>query len=117
MLSGDASNAKRLRTELHSWLLGAGINGVVGSDIVGAVSEAFGNAVEHPLGRASDQVVVEGAIASREVVLWVRDDGSWNDAVDGDRPHLGLVMMNQMMNAVEIERGSDGTVVTLRRSL
>jgi hypothetical protein len=56
VLSGDASNARRLRAELHSWLLDAGINGVVGSDIVGAVSEAFGNAVAHPLGRASDQV-------------------------------------------------------------
>jgi anti-sigma regulatory factor (Ser/Thr protein kinase) len=61
--------------------------------------------------------VVEGEIASREVVLWVRDDGSWNDAVDSDRPHLGIGMMNQLMDAVEIERRPDRTVVTLRRSL
>ena len=50
-LRADPSEAKRLRNELHAWLLEAGINGSTGYDIAAAATEAFINAIEHPAQR------------------------------------------------------------------
>ena len=68
-LRADPSEAKRLRNELHAWLLEAGINGSTGYDIAAAATEAFINAIEHPAQRVSHQVNVRGQIdADRTVV-------------------------------------------------
>ena len=117
VLSSDVSAAGRLRNGLRSWLLSRGIDGVVGSDVISAVGEVFANAVQHPLDRVSDEIVVDGEVSASEVVVRVRDDGSWNDALDPDRPHLGLRMIDQLVDAVEVDRQPGKTVVTLRRSL
>jgi anti-sigma regulatory factor (Ser/Thr protein kinase) len=116
-LSSDASAATRLRERLQFWLLSRGINSAVGSDLISAVSEVFANAVHHPLDRVSDEIVVDGEAGTSEIVVRVRDDGSWNDSLDRERPHLGLKMVDRLVDAVEVDRRPGETVVTLRRSL
>ena len=54
-LRADPSEAKRLRNELHVWLLEAGINGSTGYDIAAAATEAFINAIEHPAQRRTSR--------------------------------------------------------------
>jgi anti-sigma regulatory factor (Ser/Thr protein kinase) len=55
-LRSDPSESKRLRKELHAWLLDEGINGATGQDIILAASEAFANSVQHPTGRTSERI-------------------------------------------------------------
>ena len=117
VVADDQSAGARLRIDLKKWLLGAGINGTTGDAIVSAVTEAFINAVEHPVDRSSGQVAVEGEVSGPEVVFRVRDQGRWNETVDLTRDHYGYRLMKAQMDSVEVERGGSGTVVTLRRTL
>jgi anti-sigma regulatory factor (Ser/Thr protein kinase) len=116
-VDGDPSAGSRLRTELREWLLGAGVNGMVGHEITSAVTEAFVNAVEHPVDRASAQVVVEGEVSGQQFVFRVRDQGRWDEEVDPARDHYGYRLMEAQMDSVDVERGAAGTVVTLRRTI
>jgi anti-sigma regulatory factor (Ser/Thr protein kinase) len=109
--------ARKLRRELHSWLLAAGVNGTVERDVTGAVNEAFANAIEHPVGRASEEIVVDGEVTDGVVVVRIRDDGVWSDDVDPDRSHYGFELMETLMDRVEVARGSEATIVTLRRAI
>ena len=115
VVADDPSAGGRLRAELKAWLLAAGADGMVGDEIVSAVTEAFINAVEHPVDRAGKEIVVEGDVSGREVVFSVRDRGRWNPTVDPARDHYGYRLMAAQMDSVEVERGGSGTVVTLRR--
>lgn len=117
VLRSDASLAKKLRNAVRAWLARAGINGGASTEITYAVNEAFVNAVEHPRDRATDQVDVEGVVSSSDVVVRVRDDGTWNEDLDPDRRHFGLGVVMALMDSIEIERGASGSIVTLRRTL
>jgi anti-sigma regulatory factor (Ser/Thr protein kinase) len=117
VLHGDASAGRVLREEVRQWLAGARVNGATGEAIVSAVSEAFTNAVEHPVERTSDDVAVDGQIESNEVVLRVRDDGRWQHNMDPARGHYGFRLMEALMDSVVIDRADGGTLVTLRRAI
>jgi hypothetical protein len=47
----------------------------------------------------------------------VRDQGRWNKADDPTRGRCGYRLMEAQMDSVEVERGLQGTVVTLRRTI
>jgi anti-sigma regulatory factor (Ser/Thr protein kinase) len=116
-LASDPSEAKRLRNELHRWLLGAGINSSTGAEIVLAVNEAFINAVEHPRDRRSGEIVISGRIGECEVAVCVRDDGLWEEEMDLGRDHFGQSVMEALMSSVRVERGESGTQVVLVQQL
>ncbi len=116
-LRANASEARRLRDELHAWLRSAGINGSTGAEIAVAVNEAFLNAVEHPLQRRSDEIVVRGGVFARHVVVHVHDEGEWQEEVDPSREHYGQQLMAVLMDRVHVERTRGGTTVTLRKML
>jgi anti-sigma regulatory factor (Ser/Thr protein kinase) len=113
----DASAGRRLRADLTRWLHAAGVNGTTGYEIVSAVSEAYANAVEHPVDRASRQVAIEGEFRGHEVVFRVSDQGRWDETRDPSRGHYGYRLMEAQMDSVEVERSRSGTVVTLRRTV
>jgi anti-sigma regulatory factor (Ser/Thr protein kinase) len=113
----DPSAGGRLRAELREWLLAEGVNGSVGDAIVSSVTEAFVNAIEHPIDRVGGRVTVEGEMAGRELVFRVHDQGRWRERVDPTRDHYGYRLMEAQMDSVEVERGGSGTVVTLRRTI
>ena len=113
----DPSAGGRLRAELKQWLIGAGINGVLGDEVTSAVTEAFNNAIEHPVDRTSGEVAVEGGIDGRELVVRVRDQGRWRETADPSRGRYGYKLMEAQMDSVDVERAGAGTVVTLRRTI
>jgi anti-sigma regulatory factor (Ser/Thr protein kinase) len=113
----DPSAGTRLRAELRQWLHLAGASGATSNEIVSAVTEAFDNAVKHPVEPANGQVGVEGELSGRDVVFRVRDQGRWNETVDPTRGHYGYQLMEAQMDSVEVERGVAGTVVTLQRTI
>jgi anti-sigma regulatory factor (Ser/Thr protein kinase) len=87
-------------------------------DVTLAMVEAFANAVEHPHARRCQLVDVNGSITDGGVMVSIRDYGTWDDGpkqkADGG---LGLVMIEELMDALKVERLWDGTTVTMQRSL
>jgi anti-anti-sigma factor len=106
-----------LRGHLRAWLAEAGATTSEAGDVLIAVGEACANAIEHA-GAASDSAIdVRGQLLGREVVMRVRDHGSWRPAPSrSDRGH-GLRLMRVLMDGIDISSGQDGTRVELRRRL
>lgn len=91
------------------------------ADLVLALGEACGNAVEHAYaGREPGTLEVEiarGDLAD-ELLLRVRDFGRWRDPSrpEGDRGR-GTQIIRQLTQGFSRESGDDGTTVTFRISL
>ena len=115
--TADPAAAAGLRIELTEWLHAVAVIGLACYEITSSVSEAFLNAVEHPIGRADDEITVEGEISGGEISISVRDQGRWNETVDSSRDHYGFRLMAAQMDSVEVERGAAGTVIVMRRTL
>jgi anti-sigma regulatory factor (Ser/Thr protein kinase) len=105
-----------MRERLREWLEQAGIDGQVAFDLVTACTEAFNNAIEHPLGPARDAVDVRASMSDSTIVVTVRDSGRWQD-VDprSDRDHHGYPLMRSLVEEVHVSRDHAGTEVTLRK--
>jgi anti-sigma regulatory factor (Ser/Thr protein kinase) len=115
-LTSDPSESKRLRKELHAWLLDEAINGATGQDIILAASEAFANSVQHPTGRTSERISLRGTIKpDRLVVVEIADDGQWQPNTDPRRTHLGYFLMRATTDSVETTKTQQGTRVILTR--
>jgi anti-sigma regulatory factor (Ser/Thr protein kinase) len=117
VLGTSPSEAKRLRNELHAWLLDAGINGSTGYDIRTAANEAFANSVQHPVGRRSHEIRISGEITGQEVQVTIRDDGTWKPSEVNSQHHYGYPLINTLMDAVDVAATRDGTAITLRKAL
>ena len=117
-LAADPSEAKRLRNELHGWLLQHGINGSTGHDISLAAVEAFTNAVQHPINRKTATIRLHGQIEAASVRLSIQDDGAWHNR-NQSREHggYGLTLIKSLMSNVRVERTPAGTRVFMRRDL
>jgi anti-sigma regulatory factor (Ser/Thr protein kinase) len=108
--------AATLRQHLRGWLSEHGATRQEVFEVLTAASEAFANAVEHPREPTSEQVDVGASVADDVVTLTVRDYGSWQH--QRLRPGgNGLVLMRELMDAVEVDCWLDGTTVTMRRHL
>ncbi|MFP5364454.1 MAG: SpoIIE family protein phosphatase [Thermoleophilia bacterium] len=106
-----------LRGDLRAWLAQAGATASEAGDVLIAVGEACANAIEHAGTAPGTAIDVRGQLAGRDVVLRVRDRGSWRPTEpQPDRGH-GLRLMRVLMDRIEIARSDDGTRVELRRRL
>jgi anti-sigma regulatory factor (Ser/Thr protein kinase) len=106
-----------MRRTIMEWLARVGASPTETNEITVAVNEAAANAIEHAYGLIDAEFVVE-AHHDRDVVEFVvRDFGQWrNRRSSGDRGR-GLALARAMMDSVDVQPGSDGTVVRLRRRL
>src|SRR5262249_47996602 len=68
VIRADPASGRMLRAELGAWMTDAGVAGRSGVAIATAVTEAFLNAVAHPLDRIDDDVVVDCELASGQLV-------------------------------------------------
>jgi anti-sigma regulatory factor (Ser/Thr protein kinase) len=116
-LSGDPSEARKLRNELHRWLLDAGINGRLGHDIVLAADEAFSNAIQHPINRVSRDITISAEIHNKDLTVRIADQGQWQTSADPNRAHYGQQLMHQLMDSVEIDQHHTGTTVILHKTV
>jgi serine phosphatase RsbU (regulator of sigma subunit)/anti-sigma regulatory factor (Ser/Thr protein kinase)/PAS domain-containing protein len=120
-LPAEPQQLAGLRRELRRWLAGVGATEEELGDVLLACGEACANAVEHAYrgsGVTAGELTVEVALnAGRELRLRVADTGTWRSVpAPGDRGR-GLPLMRAVMDAVDVARGEDGTVVTMRRRL
>ena len=130
----DKASVSEVRQRLQEELESSGIDDVAAFDCLVALTEASSNAFLHGHGEhtAERPPQVDWDITPSEVVLIIRDFSShgWETTsypsvpVDAEftAPEdriggLGLSLMSGLMDDVDIARTSEGTTVTLTRSL
>lgn len=117
-LQARAEFAPLLRQGLRPWLEQAGATKSETFEVLLATTEAFANAVEHPQEPTSHLVDVTGAITDHTVMISIRDYGTWgSEQTRKEGGGMGLLMMEELMDAVRVECFLDGTTVTMRRRL
>jgi serine phosphatase RsbU (regulator of sigma subunit)/anti-sigma regulatory factor (Ser/Thr protein kinase) len=116
-LPSEPAMLAALREQLRDWLGGCNVTGNVRDEIVLACSEACANSIEHAQEptRPEFEVVVETAGSS--IVISVRDFGRWREPQDSPDRGLGLRLIEELMDGVEITRAASGTEVRMRRKL
>jgi anti-sigma regulatory factor (Ser/Thr protein kinase) len=115
-LRADPESLAQMRRALGRWLRAAGADDTEAYETLVATGEACANAIAHayPPGEAS--YVVEARRQDDGVEIRVRDFGSWRAPRAGSQGR-GLGLIEELMDAVDIDRGTAGTTVRMRRSL
>jgi serine phosphatase RsbU (regulator of sigma subunit)/anti-sigma regulatory factor (Ser/Thr protein kinase) len=106
-----------VRARLTAWLEEIGVPDSVAFEVLVACGEACANAIEHPIGRASQDVRLTGELRNGEVHIRVRDDGYWRQPTERADRGFGLRFMHGLMDTVDVVPTADGTEVLLRRRL
>lgn len=101
------------RRQLGQWLARAGVDGVAARDISLALTEACANAVEHPVAPTRQVFEVFGSVTSNDVAIRVRDYGRWSRRTGNEEHGRGLALIRSLMDGVDVERGTSGTVVKM----
>jgi anti-sigma regulatory factor (Ser/Thr protein kinase)/putative methionine-R-sulfoxide reductase with GAF domain len=105
-----------IRHRLRSWLATVGATETESHEIVLACSETSANAIRHSRLPSRPEVEVAAELADGEVRIAVRDYGRWVDPPP-NHTGMGLRLVRETMDSVEIDRGDDGTRVLLRKRL
>jgi anti-anti-sigma factor len=113
-IEGGAAELGGLRAALRGWLTTTGADAGEINDVLVAVGEACSNAIEHARAGADGRIDVRARGSGRELVVTVRDRGTWREpAAPGDRGH-GLRLMRMLSREVKISTAQNGTRVDLR---
>jgi integral membrane sensor domain MASE1/anti-sigma regulatory factor (Ser/Thr protein kinase) len=106
-----------LRQTLRRWLAELEADDDDVTSVLIACGEACANAIQHAYGAREGRLQVEFAHADGMVQLAVRDEGSWRPGSGSEEGGLGLPLMRELMDAVDVEQTAGGTVVRMRRRL
>jgi anti-sigma regulatory factor (Ser/Thr protein kinase) len=116
-LAAEPESLAYMRRALGRWLRVAGADSAETYEILVACGEACANAIAHayPAGEASSYVV-EARRRDGAVELEVRDSGRWRAPRAGSKGR-GLRLISQLVDELDIDRTSTGTVVRMRRAV
>jgi anti-sigma regulatory factor (Ser/Thr protein kinase) len=110
--------ATELRGSLRAWLEGVRATEQETFDVTLACSEAFANAVGHPLRPATLIIEVEATInAGRLLTLIVRDYALARPERSPEETSLFLRLMETLVESAQTHARPDGVTVVLRRHL
>lgn len=102
----------KLRREIRAFLERLRLDGGRVDDVVLAVGEAAGNAVEHAYRGNDGSVRLRAYVADNQLIVEVRDSGRWQLGGDPQRGR-GLGIMRALVDRVSIESTRSGTNVRL----
>jgi anti-anti-sigma factor len=106
-----------MRAALRAWLRGVEVSEDEIANVLIAVGEACANGIEHGTRAADDSVDIRAQIVDNQLVLGVRDHGTWLPIrTTTDRGH-GLRMMRLLMDDIDVGITEHGTHVELRLGL
>jgi anti-sigma regulatory factor (Ser/Thr protein kinase) len=111
-----ASELRRTRTALRSWLTRAEVSQDQTLKVLIAAGEAVSNAIEHGHRDESEGTIRLGATAlGDQVRLTITDTGSWKTPQPAANPHRGrgIGLMRDLMHDVTINPDTAGTTVHL----
>jgi serine phosphatase RsbU (regulator of sigma subunit)/anti-sigma regulatory factor (Ser/Thr protein kinase) len=107
-----------MRRTVGRWLIAHGVPDEARFDIVVALSEAAGNAIEHAYGLQDAAFTVDGEWTPGEVRMTVRDSGSWRAASERSAGRgRGLAIMEQLLDRVEVRNAGAGTTVLMSKRI
>jgi anti-sigma regulatory factor (Ser/Thr protein kinase) len=111
-LPPDAGVLAPLRQALAAWLERAGVAEHHRASVVLATHEAVANAIEHA--ESVEPVQVEARFADGTVTIEIRDRGRWKTQAHADDERgRGLLLIKQLVTAVEIQTQPAGTTLRL----
>jgi anti-sigma regulatory factor (Ser/Thr protein kinase) len=117
-LHATPTSATELRGALRDWLSDVGASDQEVFDVTLACSEAFANAVGHPLRPATLIVDVEATLnAGRMLTLVVRDYALARPERSLDETRMFLRLMETLVESAEAHARPDGVTLVLRRRL
>ena len=105
-----------LRRSMRQWIRENGGDDDDEIEILIAVGEAAGNAVEHAYGPGDASFDVIGKVSACDLEIAVRDYGSWRPPRGHNRGR-GTQLMQQLMDEFEVRTTAEGTEVRMRRRL
>jgi PAS domain S-box-containing protein len=108
---------RSMRALLRRWLAQADAPEVDVHAIVMACSEACTNAIEHAGAGPGETIAFEAVLRDGEVDVTVRDRGHWRDQRPPSDQGRGLDLIDALMDDVQLETTTEGTVIRLRRRL
>lgn len=115
-LRAESQVLGQIRSAARRWLSTAGATPEEVDELLLAVGEASSNVVEHAYGPDGGELQVRFERAGSDVTVTVRDQGNWR-APRGSNRGRGTLLMERCTDEVHVERGPDGTTVTLRKAL
>lgn len=105
------------RNDLRRWLESRDLPPEVVDEATLACSEACANAIEHPSRVTRQLVEIEGHRDATDLVLRVRDYGSWTEHARTDVRGRGISMIRQLMDTVDIQHLAGTTEIVMCRHL
>ncbi|MGZ4274591.1 MAG: SpoIIE family protein phosphatase, partial [Solirubrobacteraceae bacterium] len=117
-LPAKAASVPLARHRLRVWLDEnvPELDALARGDLEVAWSEACTNVIRHAYGPVDATFDATAARDGDAVVLEVRDRGQWRPP-RGQHGGRGIALMRHLCEEVEVDRRSEGTTVTMRRSL
>jgi anti-sigma regulatory factor (Ser/Thr protein kinase) len=117
-LPAKARSVPLARHRLRAWLDDnvPELDAVARGDLEVAWSEACTNVIRHAYGPGDASFDVTAARDGDAVSLQVRDAGQWRPP-RGQHGGRGIALMRHLCDDVRVDRRTDGTTVTMRRSL
>lgn len=113
-LPAEARMLVQMRGTLRRWLHESEVPPDDANEILVACGEACANVVQHAYSGAPGEMEVEAQLIDGSLEVSVRDLGEWRPA--GDRGGgWGLQLMRALMDSVDVDQGSGGTTVRMRR--
>lgn len=107
-----------LRDRLTGWLGSAGTSTELTDRIVLAANEAVTNAVAHAYDGVPAGIVRVTADRDEETItIKIADEGRWRPARPGGRGGRGVLIMQECVDRVFIDKGSHGTTVKLQAEI
>jgi serine phosphatase RsbU (regulator of sigma subunit)/anti-sigma regulatory factor (Ser/Thr protein kinase) len=104
----------QMRGALRRWLRESEVATSDENDILVACGEACSNVVQHAYPAARGDMEVQARLVDGSVEMSVRDNGEWRPPADRGGG-WGLQLVRALMDSVEVDRGSGGTEVRMRR--
>jgi GAF domain-containing protein/anti-sigma regulatory factor (Ser/Thr protein kinase) len=105
-----------LRRALRQWLIDNDASEYDVMDVLIAVGEASGNAVEHAYGPGDAVFDVIATVEGRRLEVVVRDYGKWRPARGHNRGR-GTLLMQDLMDEFQVTTSDEGTQVRMIRLL
>jgi len=115
--AADPESVSEIRRILRRWLGEHEATSEDREDVLLASSEACTNVVQHAYGSEGGPVFVDASVSDRELLITVRDEGTWRARRPSGTGGRGVGLMRSVMDEVDVIGSQAGTEVRMRRRL
>lgn len=109
----DVGEIRRARRAVASWATALGLPRAIVDDVVLATYEALANAVDHAYPTGAGAVSVTGQYTECDVLVVVRDEGSWQTPGPADGRGRGLLLIRELTDHLDLIHTTTGTTVRM----